>query len=290
MQACVNCGKTHALQDSYLCGFCTKQYCMCSRCQKPYLRRKAGLGQSSTDAIAICIPCLMLARGICGECGHAIFNDVITQRVGRRGARINNLCSKCFRKSTPLLHTDLPNLGQEVSLWKNDKDLLEGTSKLGIVLSAYSAIIPDWASPTDAKLLVALCTALPKAAGQCYISFYPSEILLEKNKKPPVVQPLFRFEGFAVPVLDKARLGSAGSILAKEMLVCPYNCHSATLLDYWPSELYSYAKSEDMLYRHYPSPLRGKSAEVVTGTLLLSSSRLQAIASTIDGASAEGGN
>ena len=285
MQACVNCGKAHALQDSYLCGFCTKHYCICSRCQKPYPLRKAGLGgQSNTDAVAICIPCLMSAQGICTECGHAIFTDVITQRVGRRGARINNLCPKCFRKSTPLLHTDLPNLRQRVSLWKNDKNLLEEACKLVVALSLYTAIIPDWAGPSDSKLLVSLCTMLPKVEGRCYISFYPSEVLVvEKSKKPNPNPPSFRFEDFVSPTLDKAKPNSAESMLAAMLKSNTYQCHSTAMLDHWPPELYSFVKSEDTLYRHYSSPLRSRSDEVVAGTLLLSSSRLQELTSTVEG-------
>lgn len=288
MQECVNCGKVHALQDSDLCGFCTKNYGICSRCKKPYPIRKSGLGQRSVDAVAICIPCLTLAQGICMECGHAIFDDVITQRSGRRGARISSLCPQCFRKSTPLLHTDLPSVGVGASLWKNDQDLLEGMSKLVVVLAAYSPIIPSWAKPTDSKLLVALCGMLPKVSGKCYISFYPSEILLERNKKPSPIPPSFRFEDFMSPVPDKSNPTSAGSRLASVLLGATYSCHSTALVEYWPIELYSFAKNENLLYETYLSPLKGAPAGAVGGTLLLSSSKLQAIMSS--GTGIEGGN
>ena len=267
MQFCIICKKTHSVGGSPFCGFCVKNYQVCCHCQEPYRMRTGG----GRLAVNVCTPCLLSARGVCTYCGHAIFDSVITQRVGRRGAQINKLCAKCFQESTPLLHTELPKEVTGQSLWKDDKGLLESISKLTATLYPYIPVPPKWGASGDVNNLVILCTALPRAEEQCYISFYPSEIVMDG--RPPVL----RFLEFELPLFNPNKPNSAGNLLSKVISVA-YNCGAASHVDWWPTELFSFVRDENVLLKKYPSPLR----DVALGTsLLLPSTTLASIVSAM---------
>ena len=261
---CVICKKLHSLSSPF-CGLCAKWHFVCARCGE-YRAALAADSPPRGDRKEVCTVCLLSARGICTHCRKAIFDsDMITQRVGRRGASSNLLCPTCFQEGTPLLHTELTNVG--TIAWSENHKLLDSISKLVQVLTAYTPIFPSWANQLANEQLGAICQALPKAPGHCYISVYPDG-LVSKSVTKPKGPPCFRFPSFMYPG-NSTPAANAFMYAMTARVVKTYTCYVDNITYGWPVELFEWLDKPEVLLEKYPSPLNKQSGAAVSGLLLI---------------------